>query len=548
MTASVSTRWWKVFIYTHRWMGIVGGLLFVTWFISGVAMMYWGMPSLTNGERLAALPALDLSSARLEPADAARAAGITPSTLRVGMYYDGRPVYRFQDRVTVYADSGEIVRGASDKQAIDMVRRFEPAHAATVRYDRLLESSDQWTLSVAHASQLPLHRIAVGDEAGTYYYVSQLTGEPVQQTTRQERFRGFVSGVLHYVYIPPLKRRLALWDAFIVWGSLAGCVMCLSGLAVGVWRLSPSSRFRHKGVRSHTPYAGWMAWHHYTGLVFGLVTFTWMLSGALSINPYGWFSNTGPTPAQRGAVTGGPVNFDSVTLAGLRSSLAAFSMQDPVSVRSGPSGSAFAPRELDVDQFRGELYVAADQPGSPARRGMVWLDRPEAGVFTRFDDNIMIDIAREAMPAVTMADAVWLNAYDDYYYSSDGARALPVLRVRYADAPRTWLYLDPQRGTIAASYDRSARLRRWLYNGLHSFDLAWFREHRVVRDVLMILLSIGGLALSATTLWPSFVRLRRHARHFSGRLAPTAAGRRTLPAPQPLAPRADPATARRSIG
>src|SRR5689334_12353193 len=162
MTASAATRCWKVLIYTHRWMGIVGGLLFVTWFVSGVAMMYWGMPSFTAGERLARLPVLDLSTARIEPADAARAAGITPSSLRVGMYYDGRPVYRFQNRVTVYADTGEIVGGASQRQAMDMVRSFEPMHAATVRYDRLLDSSDQWTLSVAHASQLPLHRLAVG--------------------------------------------------------------------------------------------------------------------------------------------------------------------------------------------------------------------------------------------------------------------------------------------------------------------------------------------------------------------------------------------------
>jgi hypothetical protein len=504
MTQRKATVWWKALIYAHRWMGIAGGLLFVTWFVSGVAMMYWGMPTLSNIERVGALPALDLSTARIEPAAAARAAGISPSSLRVGMSYDGRPVYRFQDRVTVYADTGEVAGGASAEQAMTMVRRFEPAHAATVRYDRLLESSDQWTLSVAHASQLPLHCIAVGDEAGTYYYVSQKTGEPVQQTTRQERMRGFVSGVLHYVYIPPLKRRLALWDGFIVWGSFAGCVLCLSGLLVGIWRCSTTARFRYKGVTSHSPYAGWMLWHHYAGLLFGLVTFTWMLSGGLSINPYGWFSSTAPTAAQRRAVTGGAVRFDAVTLDDLRRSVATL-------------GESFVPKEADVEQFRGALYLAADAPGASGGHGMVWLKRPGAGVFTTFDERLMIDIAREAMPSVAIADAAWLTEYDNYYYSSGAQRALPVLRVQYDDPSRTWLYLDPGRGTIASRQDRSTRVRRWLYNALHSFDLPYFRDHRVVRDGLMILLSTGGLALSLTTLWPSFVRLRRHARHLVGR-------------------------------
>ena len=32
--------WKTTLIYLHRWMGIVLGLVFVVWFISGVAMIY----------------------------------------------------------------------------------------------------------------------------------------------------------------------------------------------------------------------------------------------------------------------------------------------------------------------------------------------------------------------------------------------------------------------------------------------------------------------------------------------------------------------------
>jgi len=47
---------------------------------------------------------------------------------------------------------------------------------------------------------------------------------------------------------------------------------------------------------------------------------------------------------------------------------------------------------------------------------------------------------------------------------------LPVLRIRYANPRRTWLYLDPQRGVIASRLERSSRWNRWLYRGFHSLD------------------------------------------------------------------------------
>jgi hypothetical protein len=63
--------WRRVIVYTHRWLGIAGSLLFVAWFLSGIVMMYARMPELTSQERLARLPPLDLSTARVSPADIA---------------------------------------------------------------------------------------------------------------------------------------------------------------------------------------------------------------------------------------------------------------------------------------------------------------------------------------------------------------------------------------------------------------------------------------------------------------------------------------------
>ena len=44
--------WRKALIYSHRWLGIILGAVFVMWCISGAVLMYYGLPTLTAGERL----------------------------------------------------------------------------------------------------------------------------------------------------------------------------------------------------------------------------------------------------------------------------------------------------------------------------------------------------------------------------------------------------------------------------------------------------------------------------------------------------------------
>ena len=92
---------------------------------------------------------------------------------------------------------------------------------------------------------------------------------------------------------------------------------------------------------------------------------------------------------------------------------------------------------------------------------------------------------------------------------------LPVLRVRYDDSQETWLYFDPSGGTIARKEERLTRLNRWLDHGLHSLDFPFLYYRRPVWDVVVIGLSLGGIALSATTLVPAWRRLRRHARRWT---------------------------------
>jgi hypothetical protein len=141
---------------------------------------------------------------------------------------------------------------------------------------------------------------------------------------------------------------------------------------------------------------------------------------------------------------------------------------------------------------------------------MVWLLQPERGAFTRFDDSASSAIAHEAIPGVSIKEAVRINDYDNYYRTRFGSQPLPALRVKYDDPTNTWLYIDPQRGLIALRVQQHNRQRRWLYNGLHKFDFPYVYDRPVLWATSIVLFSLGCLVLSVTTILPMFRRLRRH--------------------------------------
>ena len=427
-------------VFVHRWLGIFGCLLFIIWFASGIVMMYARMPEVSPRERLDLAQPLSLAAVTLAPAAAAARHHLEPQRATVAMLL-GRPVYRFQDRgrpFVVFADSGERFEGFAPEKALAEARRLTH-NTYSIRYDTRLSEPDQWTLQTR--ALLPMHRLAVGDSAQTVLYLSDISGQLAVRTTARERRVAYAGAVLHWLYFTPFRKHGPLWNQSIIWLSLAGTVMCVLGLVWGTY----------VGITS--PYRGWMKWHHYAGLIFGVITMTWVFSGLLSMDPWDWHPSTEPTRAQRDAFSGGPLRLESFTLELLRA---------PINPKP--------PREIELAQFRGEPRLFFDdRPGPPVNR------------------DILVEAARAAMPDVPVADLSWLDAYDSYYYGRDeDTRPLPVLRVRFADPAATWLYIDPSRGSILRKEERLTRLNRWLYHGLHSLDFPWLYTRRPLWDAVVI--------------------------------------------------------------
>ena len=474
----------RVLIYTHRWMGIALGLLFVIWFVSGIVMMYARMPELGTAERLAGLPAIIPDTVRVAPPLPADAE-ITRLVINT---METRPVFRItaQGRTQSYfADTGDPVPPVDSGQAVRIANAFRHGTVAW-RYDRRLTDADQWSFGVR--GRMPLHRLVADDADGTELYVTENGGEVVLATTRSGRFWGWAGAVLHRIYFTPFRRLSGLWNGFIVWTSIAGTIMCVVGIAWGVWRFSPVRGYRLRREPHWSPYAGWMRWHHYAGLIFGVVTTTWIFSGLLSMDPWDWHPSTSPTREQRHRVSGGPMVAGDLAPARLQRVLKAFA----------PSW----PKEIEIVRFRGHYFATA-------AAGIVSFDEPQFGPRDQLPADQMVGAAGAAMPGVSIEGMSWLDRYDSYYYDRGGQLSLPVLRARYADARQTWLYFDPRHGVIARKEERLSRVNRWLYHGLHSLDFPFLYYRRPLWDVVVITLSIGGLVLSITTLTASWRRVKR---------------------------------------
>ena len=490
----------------HRYLGLAFCLIFVIWFASGIVMIYHRMPEYSAQERLARLPALNPQAIRLTPAQALEAAILSEAPARVTLTsVQSRPAYRFVVDgipVTVLADDGSFFEGVDRDAAMAVAAAAFPESRGAAQYLEGLEAPDQWTINNRFSTSGVLHKIGLGDEAGTQVYIAEATGEIVQKTDRSSRFWGYAGPVMHWFYFTPLRAgQAALWNNLIVWGSVVGCVLCIIGLVIGVYRFSASRRFR-RGT-SMTPYVGWLRWHHYAGLLFGVITLTWTFSGLLTMTPFNWFDQGGPTAEQVRAIRGDGVN------------VAAFDVLPGAALAEFQT--RFEPKELELLQFMGKAFYAAYErgdlsnaahrdtvryaaPGATLSRVLVTASGGTPQITNGFTRDELETAARAAMAGMEPVELTWLTDVDNYYYQRTGGLRLPALRAKFNDPDETWLYLYAGDGSLVQSESRSSRYERWAYQSLHSLDFPGLYQTPWLWYPLIIALSLGGLALSLTSV------------------------------------------------
>jgi len=468
----------------HRYLGIGVGLLMAMWCLSGLVMMYVSYPALDAGTRLAHLTPIDwhqccrISTQALGDPDPA-------PPFRIEMLA-GRPVLTLRglrSAELIDLSTGSTIDRISAMQATTVAAAYEPSHpagaASIVAPPRLIDEIDfdQWTLEGISPADKPLYHFDLRDGRGGELYVSHSTGQALQLTTRRERFWNWLGAVPHWLYFADLRHHVWLWSQIVIYTSLVGCFLAATGLYIGVRQLirRPSGRW--------SPYRGFNLWHHLTGLIFGLFVLTWVLSGLLSMNPWGLMESAGAA-AERARLRGTPVSGRELKIA--LSHLAAAAPAGAVSVESAP--------------FAGRLFVIASNAEGSRRR----LDANGAPAPLSLADQRFIAASLRGS-----ADAMRLIKEEDaYYFSVPGEPVeLPVWRVQPRDGSGRRYYVDPVSATLIAAIDRPAEQYRWWHEALHRMDFAPLIRGRPQWDLLMWLLMSGVTVVCVTGTYLGYRRL-----------------------------------------
>lgn len=498
--ALIANVLWQFMVISHRYLGVAVGLLMAMWFVSGMIMMYVGLPRVDEEARARTLRPISWGAcchygtgwaAEDEPIPWAQVENLA-----------GSPVMRIQRSGQVDMPFN-LARGATTRIDTDQAQAIaflaapriigKSARGLGVEYTDI----DQWTVGRL-ARDRPFYRVLFDDSEATNIYVSGKSGQVVLWTTEAQRFWNWFGTIPHFLYFTKLRSNVALWSQVVIWTATLGTFLTVFGLCLGI------VRFRSGGKLS--PYRGLLSWHHLIGLVFGLVTLTWVASGLVSMNPAGFLEG------RRGDEEQTRIRGTAPTWGNLRTSL------EGVRTRASVAQAV----SLVTAPLAGELYwLATLDDGNTVRLNA-------AGDVAVPSKDDLAQAARRVAGAAPITEHGLTDKEDAYYFKRRGERlVLPVYRMILGDADATRYYLDPSSGLLLQRIGANDRWHRWLFGALHRIDFAAWMRARPLWDIVVLCLLLGGFGVSATGVYLAIRRMRDDV----VRLFDLARGRRMPPNP-----------------
>ena len=465
----------------HRVLGVGICLLVMLWFGSGAVLLFVPYPSLTETERFRWLEPLQLDDCCVPLESVWNQLGLAQGVERVRLLMSaGRPAYiiHFRDGTlkSVWADHGEPMSGITHSDALRIAQqggRLEGENTAEMVHD------DQWTIQARFHPYRPLWKVQLHDADGQEVHVSSTTGEVVMKTTAFERRWNTVGAVIHWLYVPMLGRHWSVWDQTVWWLAATGALTAATGLLLG---LQYRYRWRRQGKTS--PFTGVMRWHQYIGVAIGGLVLTSLLSGMLSMDHGRWFSVPDPTVEQRFRFMGGTFMPQDIAVP-LRDALRQAHLDDPVKeiILTKVGGASYYVLRSGPDQ---QVVVSAAVMQSPLQA---------------FSLQSVARAATTIIPthAIERSEITGGDAY--YYSTGHNPRPLPALRIVLDDPAQTWLHIDMRTGQLMELLDHSRRMYRWLFHGLHSWDIPFLLEHDHQRKILLLLFCVAGFLFSSSGVY-----------------------------------------------
>ncbi len=465
---------WRYTILTHRYVGIAISLIILLWCLSGIIMMYVQYPAFDRAERLAGLSAIPIDIIKLWQVEASAredyagdfAVEATPTGAVLRLSYDG------YGQQTLDLITGRW-QSIWQMEALDTIGRSYAANRGwSAPSSNSTMERDQWTVHSRFTEHRPM--LKQRNDDGVEWYLSSQTGEVVQTTTRSERVWNWLGSVIHWLYPTALRQHVTAWAQTVIWLTIFSLFLTITGVVIGIKQY----RKRRNGRRS--PYKAWALWHHYAGLIFGVLTLTWLFSGLFSMNPWGALESRSAY-AEREILNGADMSVGEAVE--LLQASAEFIPPDTVRIESA--------------YWLGETYlVAYDRDGNRFRFNH---DGPATGIA---EQDLL---AAQQQLEYGDAKVDLLESGDEYYYSHHDQREFPVYRLIYENGER--FYISALSGTLLRFADNNAKTYRWLFNAFHAGDFHAIARFRPVWDVFMLILLLGVTVGVGSGTWLGFKRI-----------------------------------------
>jgi PepSY-associated TM region len=492
-------------LFIHRWTGVGLALFMTLWLGSGLIVVLTEPPTPNRAAQLAHAEPLAPQGAWLDPAEAFARSGKGPLPGEARLVRIAGEAYWLFRPVTGDALALSAIDGTS--------RSFDAEDAEKIAATWLGASAEEGPsivyLNTGEAPAFvrngqglgPFHRLAVEDGKGTQIIVSSRTGEIVAVGSAYARALYYAGSWIHTLH--PLDFMGEMRRTVLAWLCGIAFVASLTGIVIGWirWRPGFVGRPTYPGRRTQPYRRFWHATHFWTGLLGGLVATIWAFSGFLTTNPGEIFFSPANASAKETVVfTGGAQGLSPLRL---------------------PAGAAEGLAEIVWRRLGGETIAFGLTPD-----GAAW---EFDGVKAQFDRPNLIAAATRLAGDRALAGVEEIADYDFYYYRNRRQdaldRPLPALRVDFADAAGTRLYIDAEDGRLLLKQDSSRRTYRWLFSALHHWDLPWLTAWRPVwTGWMLIWVSLGlGLAISSVYLGARRLKMTWQARQIARQEARDAA-------------------------
>lgn len=457
------------FIKLHRILGSALSLVFLVWFLSGFVMIYSGFPHADRKRAFNKQEPLKRHIASVQPFTTD---SILPQQLTLSVL-NGKPVYTYSDK-QVDASTLAPIHSFSEKTLDSII-----SVSYTANFEKeVLNDFDSWIPWAYFEKYFPIHKYYIKNSAKTEVYLSEKTGKIVQETTAKKRWLARFGAIPHWFYFKSLRLQKGLWADIIIWLSGIGCILCLSGIVVGFYRSRKWRKAKKRGLLGFSPYKKkWYRWHHIIGMTFGLFTFTFVFSGMLSLMSIPQWLVPVDTSVNYAEEWREKATDFSVYKLSISEVLATPALKDVKTLTWRMINGV--PYYLVQKSYRTPILIDARENSEVKQK-----------VFSREE---IASIASQKFSNHTYTLDV-MNEYDGYYNNPANA----IAKLKFEDNNLSWLYIDTHNPDFTASLDKSSRLRRWLYHGLHTFNFPALEGVDWLRKTLLIIVSIFGTIISLT--------------------------------------------------